>query len=215
MMKVFGLTVVSLVLLNSCGNIETPFQGNPAVSTFAEISPYCKLDGKGVYPSAVVIASKGNDGEHDYASGGGCIFRPLGEAWAAARNQTAMAWDKAKIEEVTPVPRTDVSYLFRVKYGAGPVDWIMEWYHSVLEGDLREPKKVLIRYQKVQGTKFIQFWQGAIEMTSVTEKISALQMRNEILAKRQDPDTAAQAISDLLNRIRVASSSLDASLSSR
>ncbi len=218
---------VSLILfLTTCGmltdsesEIDTPFTANailPLVqiplpplrtsdNTVIETS-YCSSNGSGGFSDEIRI-NMGRENGYVWSEGGACIFRPLREAWAVTHNQPLMVWDKIDSAHFTlhPNPPTGVSHFYEIKYFVDDiidVDWTMYWYHSIRDGVMATPYQILINYKKVKGTRYISYWEGSIILHQVTPTVTAITMRDQISASRTDPQNSADAIRDVIQKLR-------------
>lgn len=201
------ILTLAVILLAGCGrSIHTPFQGDPRKSPLGQTC-YCNSDGSASTDGGpVTIPIKGHIGEHDVAEGGGCVLRPLAETWSVTRTAAAVTWAKSSVTRFDQVSSPHVDFLFRAGYEAGPrifrQKWEMEWYHTVLEGTASAPKRVVINYKKVNGTGYISYWQGSIELKEMRPHVTSVLMRNEVSAAQTGPDDVAQGIRDMVAHLR-------------
>lgn len=203
----------AVLLLSACGSsVYTPITGDPTKSGI-ETKPkpgegrFCKADGQGAYPlEAIVIAREAQEGDISVGEGGGCIGRPLLEAWAVTHNRESLHWSEADLLSFRRAPSTQVDFHLQTKYSAGPSpftqEWYMEWLHTLKDGTRPQPKRVLIVYKKTLGTGYIPHWEGAIEMTEIAPNVTSFVMYNGIHAAETGPDKAAGAVRDTLTRVR-------------
>lgn len=219
-----GRWVWVLFFVVGCGRtIHTPLALDPTKPLSAEpektskpLNPnpawpgegYCFPDSTGNYADTVTIEKKGNNGQHDFAEGGGCIARPLREVWAVTHNKQTLQWKGADLTQFGSLPDGGAvfAFLFRTKYEAGPFpfrqNWLMNWYHVVKEGSVATPTKVLVTYAKVVGTSYIPYWQGKIQLTALTPRTTSFVMHDEIKAANTGPENAEGSIRDVLTHLR-------------
>jgi hypothetical protein len=142
-----------------------------------------------------------------FAEGGGCLTRPLREAWAALQSGPAVKWKDASLNDFKSIPTNEVDFNFLASYQAGPFfapqHWEMEWQHSLKEGSLDHPRQVRVRYYKVPGlTKHIRHWQGTLDLTWLSEKITAVAIHNEIRGTLINEEKAAGGLVDILENLK-------------
>jgi len=56
--------------------------------------------------------------------------------------------------------------------------WKMIWTHKLIEGSFKNPKQVIIKYEKVLGLEDITTWKGQIVLTQVTGQITSVDIKN-------------------------------------
>ncbi len=177
---------------------------NPDGSIDPRRTDYCYPDSKGNYVKEVTIAGKGHneDKEHDFAFGGGCVFRPLAEVWASLRDARVMKWEG--IDEITVVPRANppdgAVYLLEASYvehRVFDVKWTMNWIHSSPSKDA-----VWINYGKIRGTSHIRHWQGGIVLDYISDGVTAVTMQDTIDATQTGPDDCEGSIRDVIGKLR-------------
>ncbi len=219
----------TLLLLAGCGSEgpPTPFQGDPTRPTFegkVEIGgqepetaaptivanpegPYCKKDASGNYVSAAnLVASKGVDAQKtSFAVGGGCLFRPIREAWAVLHSSAGVKWKDADLTGFSRKADPRVDFLFLSVNEAGPFfarqEWTIEWYQKVTQGTLAVPEYLVVQYSKVKGTSHIAHWKGILELKKLAEAVTSVAIRNEVRGTRIDPTSAAGGLTDLFTNL--------------
>jgi hypothetical protein len=215
MHRCYVVALAAIVLfVSGCGkNLDTPFVGNPKLSPLAKAprpkgqGPYCSPDPTGKYDlNTVIIAKKGNNGQHDFAQGGGCVGRSLAEVLAVTHNQEFVHWSKANLKGFQIVSDPRVDFLMKANYAAGPFPftqkWLMEWYESVTEGTIAAPKHIVINYKKVQGTSYISFWQGSLDLIEVADNVTSFAMEDQVTAAQTGPEESAASVAELLAHAR-------------
>lgn len=150
--------------------------------------------------------SKGFDGSHYFAEGGGCIERSLLDVWAVTHNGDALKWSEASIKSaMVRIPTEEVLFLFATHYEAGSIikpNWKINWYHTLAKGTAEAPEKILIVYKKEWGTSFISHWEGNIALERLEENVTAFSMYNSISGTRIDEKNAVGGVHDLLDNFR-------------
>lgn len=149
---------------------------------------------------------EGDEGNYSWSEGGGCIGRSLSDVWVLMHDHQLIYWeDVDSVVAQSLPPPADVSHFYRVEYTVRDfitVRWIMDWYHSLTEGSLSDPRKVVINYQRVSGTRYIPYWEGSIVLEHMGDALTSFSMVNRIRATRTGPDEAAGAIRDLFVKLR-------------
>jgi hypothetical protein len=189
---------------------EASADSEPGATTpFPAGSEFCTPKQDGTFDgNAIVIQSSGNDGHHDFAIGGGCIPRPIREVWAASQNGAAWAWSDATERSFGPQTSSDprVAFLFEGAYSAGnspfTQDWTMQYFHVLSTGTTAQPLRVILTYKKVQGTSYISYWQGTVDLRVVRGEMTAVAVRNDLSAAMQGPSDAEAAVRDVVTRLR-------------
>ncbi|MCB0403573.1 MAG: hypothetical protein KDD51_02235 [Bdellovibrionales bacterium] len=200
--------ILGVILLGCDRQIHTPLKGDPGVPIREIVgSKYCKPAGEGEYASLEgVVDSKGFDGSHYYAEGGGCIERPLLDTWAVTHNGDALKWSEASIKSpMVRTPTEEVLFLFTTHYEAGSLikpNWKINWYHTIANGTFEAPERILIVYKKEWGTSFISHWEGNITLERLDENVTAFSMYNSISGTRIDEKNAVGGVHDLLDNFR-------------
>ena len=175
---------------------------------------YCQPKEDGTYSYDTQMyggdTTDGANGNYYYGEGGGCIGRPIRDAWGASMNQDLMVWTENGNSgtSVLSTPPAGVTRFFDVEYthvekGMGlKVKWNMTWYHTILAGTAQRPERILINYRRYKGTKFIKYWEGSIILTRVTDTITSIWIRNQIRATRVNEVNARGGATDIIAKIR-------------
>ena len=200
---------------------QVPYVNTPAAemapadkTTGLKSTTYCAPDAGGKYPydtkrTGGETADDAN-GHYFFGEGGGCINRPIREAWATSMNQELMIWTENGNSGhfSTPAPPAGVARFFDVEYthvekGMGiKVKWNMTWYHTVLAGTPQAPERILINFRRYMGTKFIKYWEGSIILTKLADDVTGIWIRNQIRASRVTEVNARGGATDIITKIR-------------
>src|SRR5690606_12754725 len=92
-----------------------------APSTFdpdeVEVTEYCKPDDDGVWPEGIGDIEHGSTDDYGWAEGGGCIHRPIREAWASLFDIPNLVRDGVDRHAFHLLPPEDpFSHRFRIDY---------------------------------------------------------------------------------------------------
>ena len=199
-------TLFIIGLLTGCGNAKRdPFDGDPAVPKF-KVNPadYCKADGIGGATGPLSV-DRGPEGDHFFGQGGGCVARPIAQAWGVTFNLEAMKWGgvtEFSFKMGTPPPH--VSHFLEIYYvvkDVVTVKWAMQWYHSVGIGEKSNPKLIWINYKRVSGTTYIPYWEGTMALQEIAPGITGFAMRNQISAANTGASEAGGSVEDVYNAL--------------
>jgi len=219
-----------LIAILTCLNLSCSFRGPDTPIDFdstrlwdtlpslEEMYFLCDRNGQGSFESVRdVIREKGTEDRIHYAMGGGCIYRPIRETWAATQTIEAMDWISSDLKTFKRIPTNQVDYLFEGNYEegkgsrtgikklfgkfVGKQKWVMQWTHYVHEGNIEDPEIILIYYKKIKGTKFINHWEGAIILIKVAPQVTLFFMQNKVRATTTNPKLAAASITEMLEKL--------------
>jgi len=196
-MKRISFLVVLFLSLN--GFAETDL-----TKPIFELNPktFCVMNTDGSWTSPIA-SIKGETNDFYFAEKGQCVSRSLVDIWGVTHNQDEMLWDGVdyfftNIDE----PLKGATHFYDIQYVVKQfitVRWNMHWHHVVMDGTPKEPKKIMINFQRVSGTRYIPYWEGTIFLEEVAPGITAVAIRNQINATRTTPDDAEGAILDLID----------------
>ena len=174
---------------------------------------YCQPNADGTYGFDAKMnggeTSDGN-GRYYFGEGGGCLNRPIRDAWGASMNQDLMVWTEPGNSgtSVLAAPPAGVTRFFDVEYTHAEkgypikVKWNMTWYHTVLAGTPAAPERILINYRRYKGTKFIRYWEGSIILTRISDTVTSIWIRNQINAQRITEVNARGGATDIIAKLR-------------
>ena len=201
--------------------VKTPdgeFATGQSKATGPASTTYCAPDADGKYVFDTKMSSgettDGANGHYHFAEGGGCLDRPIREAWAASMNQDLMVWTEPgnSGHYAVAAPPPGVTRFFDVEYQhvqtGIKVKWNMTWYHTILAGTPAAPEKILINYRRYKGTKFIKYWEGSIILTKLSDTVTGIWVRNQIRAVSVGEVRARGGATDIVSKIRSGSHDL-------
>ncbi len=196
---------LSLLLLAACNHdISTPFPPGlePLEDNRAPVP--APVDGDDT-PEAVETLGESR-GDLTVGMARGFIHAPIADV-AAALADSAVAVDKTIADEASITPATDPDYptSFAVHYTVHSVitvEWDIDWREGAehdREGHLQGYRA---RYQKTYGTDFITTFEGSVELTPVSDTVTAYSMIERIDAHDQEvKDTVGDTVG-LFSRLR-------------
>lgn len=177
-------------------------------------SDYCKKLEDGTYAGEYQgVFDENTDMDFVWGQGGGCIFRPIREAWGVTHNLKAVLWDDVtefSFNRLNPIP--GATHTYQLTYTVRDiltVRWVMDWHHAVTRGTPEKPQQLIVNYRKVSGTRFIPYWEGTVALEELEPGVTAFAMRNQIKAERTSPQDAGDTIAIYFKQIRTQAPNLE------
>jgi len=171
-------------------------------------SDYCKLDAQGKSVGDFKVDkgdSQNAQGAFSWGQGGGCINRPIRDAWGVTHNQPVMVWDGVTTSQFAPLAAIPGStHVYEVQYTVKDfitVHWTMDWVHAVLDGTIAAPKHIIVNYRKVAGTTYIPYWEGTLDLQELAPGVTAFAMRNQVNASQTSSDDAASTVQGVFDHL--------------
>lgn len=131
------------------------------------------------FPEDISLAH-GNASNWDWAHGRAYVHAPLARTWEALRDIDVCV-DDGRVDRWSAT--TDVEegydYSFRIHNEADDiitVEFDITWRQSAVEGSVDDPELVAIRYQKTNGTEFIDLLEGSIVLRPIEDEVTELDM---------------------------------------
>ena len=212
------------MLATSCGNAKrTKFGRDPTAPLESlKAADFCAADAKGSFDTSNSKVNQGTEtppsggDSYMFGRGGGCIQRPIREVWAVTHNLDLMLWDGVDHYTASYAPKLPhgVTHFIEIHYVVdspiGAVKWTMQWYHSVPKGSgsPQAPTRIVINYQRIDGTVHIPYWEGSIILEEIQPAangkpaITGMVVVNKINADRTSPQDAGDTIRELLDKMR-------------
>ena len=148
----------------------------------------------------------GDEGDYGWIHARGYIKSSPSQVWAALREPTVFV-DIDKVVEYTVEEQnsSEYDYVFVVDNlveDIVDVEFVVEWRHGVVDGDLNEPTMVGVRWQKVSGTEFIESLEGSIVLLSVKDEpnVTEVQIIEHLSALMDQEDNAIDYVTGLYER---------------
>jgi len=140
--------------------------------------------------------ASGDAGERGYwGAARGVVDKPIQKIYAKLLDHYTIkdpAHSKLHVYE-QPNPKFQDFHLVMVTVETPMMDvsWEEQWAYKVLNGTKQDPKKVLISYQKTDGTKFVPHLCGSIVLEQLSATKTDVYLYEEInaLGKRSSKDT--------------------------
>ena len=178
-----------------CKKNEASTSGSSCVATESVLhsTHYCKLDERGNPASQDYIHINGGDTLSGIT--GGCVLRPIKEVWAVLLNFGVMKPEA--IHHFQPVERKDLeNFARRIFYVVdvrntvgsfiGDVKWDVRYYYTVSHGSYSSPKQIVINFQKIWGSSFIEYIRGGYILDYVSPQVTSFVMTQAIKATQYD-----------------------------
>lgn len=158
-----------------------------------------------VYPENVRIISE--DGE-DYAwvHARGYIHQNIKTVWDALRNDLVYVNQRSVAEYSIDVIESDVfDYVLQennVVQDIITIEFTNEWRHLAVEGNKGDPQRVVVRWQKIAGTDFIQLIEGSVEIIRIPNEENIVEIRviEHLKASLDQHDNVLEYVTDLYER---------------
>ena len=160
------------------------------------------------YPEEIEVLSE--DGE-DYAwvHARGYLHLSLDDAWTALRNDLVYV-NQRTVESytVTEVDSEEYDYIYIVENQVQdivPVEFTNEWRHVGNLDEKGDVSDVVVRWQKTEGTDFIQLMEGSVEIIPVDGEDAVVEIRiiEHLKATLDQEDNAVEFVTDMAERWRL------------
>lgn len=121
--------------------------------------------------------------------------------WAALQNADVIA-DRREVDVYTLSPATDLGFdpAYRVDNEVNDiltVNYELTWVHEVQAGTPTAPERVVVRWDKTDGTPFIDLLSGSIELVALEEGTTELLLVEHLRAAARDEATIEAYLTDL------------------
>ena len=138
------------------------------------------LNDDGTYPEYMEMVVGDEDAEPGWVHTRGYIHAPVGEVWSALREADVVV-DRAGVETWYldgECPLQGLEYCLEFyssmsKFGFD-FDTITTWMHELRNGSTDTPETVMMMYQKTWGTEMVPMNTGSVELTAITENLTAI-----------------------------------------
>ncbi len=159
------------------------------------------------YPEEVVILSEDTE-EYAWVHARGYLHLSLEQAWRALRDDSVYVNHRTVDSyTVTEVDSDEYDYIFLVENEVNdlvPVQFINEWRHVGNLNDKGETSDVVVRWQKIEGTDFIQLMEGSVKLLPVEgeEQIVEFQIIEHLKATLDQEQNAVDYVIDFADRLQ-------------
>lgn len=161
------------------------------------------------YPEEITLQSENGT---DYASvhARGYLHLSLDDAWTALRSDLVYVNQRDVTSyTVTDMDSEDYDYIFlvdNVVQDILPVEFTNEWrhvgHHNINKEEISD---VVVRWQKIEGTEFIQLLEGSVEIIPVDGEDSIVEIRiiEHLKATLDQEANAIEFVTDMAERWRL------------
>jgi len=200
------------LLLAGCFNPPTPEGfGDPSLLGPLEVDnlapPVPAEEGDPFPESLSMVSGEDVDNDRYYAHARGWLKADSADVWASLRNLDVMA-DRREVDEYELVaegslPEFDFSYVIanRVE-DLLTVNYELTWVHELQQGDLGIPERVVVRWDKTDGTGFIDLLAGSVVIRRVDAGLCEVELIEHLRAAARDEQTIEQVLADLYGDLR-------------
>lgn len=160
------------------------------------------------YPEEIALLSE--DGtDYAWVHARGYLHLSMEAAWTALRNDLVYVNQRdVSHYSVTEVDSDEYDYIFLVENEVQdilPVEFTNEWRHVGHQNDKEEFSDVVVRWQKIEGTDFIQLLEGSVEILPVDGEDSIVEIRiiEHLKATLDQEANAIEFVTDMAERWRL------------
>jgi hypothetical protein len=166
--------------------------------------PLPRIEGRdnsafGTYPSGI-----------DWAAARALVAMPIGAVYAKLLDHRTVKDMKKTTLSTTVLERpgyldfhhVDVVVTLRALFVKVKVAWTEEWAYSLVEGTREAPRKIVVSYQKIAGTRFIKHQCGSYVLQAYDETTTDLSLYEEIKADRRSAEDTRNMHAGTLRTLR-------------
>jgi hypothetical protein len=194
-----------LLALGCAGEEDTPFPDglSPLEDNLAP-APTGTADDP--WPEAVEVVS-GTAEDWVYAHARGYVHAPVDAVWAALRDPDVIV-DRRRVSaySTTEVDDPAYDYAYRVDHTVEDivtVEYVVEYRHGVWEGSLEAPLSAAFRWQKIEGSSFIELLEGSGLVAAVEDpdavEVTEVQLIEHLGAALTEPEEIALYLQDVFD----------------
>ncbi len=189
--KALGLFAVAAGLACAGCNTQTPFLGvNPLEANLAPLP----TQAGDPYPETL-SALTGKKDAYSWAHGKGYVKASPAAVWKALQDPNVVIDRKntdTQSVQLHSEPKYAWSYKIHYTAGNGFAEWWENWRFAVVDGTFEAPTTGLIRYQKTDGSTYIDLIEGSIYVRAIDGQggVAIVEMINHVKAVGQGADNA-------------------------
>lgn len=160
------------------------------------------------YPEDVEIFSEDGE-EYAWVHARGYLHLSLEDAWTVLRNDLVYVNQRTVAEyTVTEMDSEVYDYIFVVDNRVDdivPVEFTNEWRHVGNLDEKGDVSDVVVRWQKTEGTDFIQLMEGSVEIIPVDGEDAVVEIRiiEHLKATLDQEANAVEFVTDMAERWRL------------
>ncbi len=98
--------------------------------------------------------------------------------------------------------RVDIVVSLRALFFKVKVGWTEEWAYALLEGSPEDPRRIVVSYQKLDGTRYLKHLCGSYVLQAQDEATTDLSLYDEVVASRRSAEDTRDMEAGILRNIR-------------
>jgi hypothetical protein len=168
-------------------------------------APLPMLGRDGEAPESIVILTGERPTGLVFGHARGYIRAPITRVWEALRETDVNAdrratdeWSRVEVD-VLPEGLTHSYIIETVVHAFITARYQVTWRHGLVEGELEEPEKVAVRWQKTFGLALIEVLEGSIVLTALDDELTEIEIVERLDAPSTDEDTIRLFLKDLFD----------------
>lgn len=204
--------LLPFVLLAACGGPPTAVDfGDPSLlGPLEEVNtaPEVPAEGADAFPETLSLVS-GHDDENDWywAHARAWVKADSAKVWEALRDIDVYT-DRREVEEYevleeNVLPEFDFSFLVANHVNdIITVNYELTWVHELQAGEVATPEQVVVRWDKTDGTQFIDLLSGSVVIHRVDGGLCEIEFIEHLRAAARDEETLEQFLTDVYADVR-------------
>lgn len=143
------------------------------------------------YPEEMNIVS-GSETDYDWAHADAYVHASIADTWAALRTGEVVV-DHTRVQEwsMAEVDAGDFDYQFEIQNTSEDivtVEFELTWIHGAVDGTKDDPAQVAFRWQKTDGTEFIERMEGSGMLYAIDDSTTELQLIEHLTTVGSAPE---------------------------
>jgi hypothetical protein len=146
----------------------------------------------------------------DWAASRALVEMPIAALYAKLLDHRNMKDMKKTTLSTTVLERSgylefhhvDVVVLLRALFLKMKIAWAEEWGYSLVEGTREAPRKIVVSYQKLGGTRYLKHQCGSYVLQAHDEATTDVSLYDEVVADRRSAEDTRNMQAGILRNIR-------------
>ena len=159
------------------------------------------------YPETYELLS-GDEGDYGWVHLRGYIQGDISTVWESLRDDLVYVNQRETANyEVTELDSDTYDFVYQVYNEVEnivTVEFTNEWRHAATEGSMDAPEEITVRWQKIEGTEFIEALEGSVRIIPVADEsrkdVVEVQVIEHITAMMDQEESARVFVEDLYER---------------
>ncbi len=159
------------------------------------------------YPETYELLS-GDEGEYGWVHLRGYIHGDITTVWDGLRDDLVYVNQRETSSyEITELDSEIYDYVYQVHNEVEnivTVEFTNEWRHAATEGTKDSPEEITVRWQKIEGTEFIEALEGSVQILPVSDEtrkdVVEVQVIEHISAMMDQEESARIFVEDMYER---------------